>query len=228
MKFPVSASERSEGPCKTKLDLCLIIDNSGSIRDRNPSDGSHDNWQMQMDFLSNFVSAFFIGPDTVHIGAVVFSEQAYLAFSLATFDSQELIQQALLAIPYIGGSSNTPAALRVTRTQCFNPSNGDRPDVGDMAILITDGVPFPPSRREPAIVEAMRLQDSGVRMISIGITARVDDAFLQEMSSPPHSLNSNYFKAADFTELHNMSVALFSALAAKACGTEEGLCFVSV
>ncbi len=124
-----------------------------------------------------------------------------MVFPLGKFDNLADITDAILGIPYLGQTTNTPDALRVARSQCFNVSNGDRMDVSDMAILITDGVPFPAYRRPLAIAEAQRLQGSGVRMISVGISHVVDLAFLQEMSSPPHTLNRNYFRITDFQSL---------------------------
>lgn len=34
------------------IDLCIVIDSSGSIRDRNPPDGSYDNWQLILQYAS--------------------------------------------------------------------------------------------------------------------------------------------------------------------------------
>ena len=183
------------------MDLCFIIDSSGSIRDNNPSDGSYDNWQLQLDFLSDLTQAFVIGPDASQIGAIVFSEEVRLEFPLNAFDNRDDISQALLNINYIGMTTNTPEALIQTRTQCFNPSNGDRSDVSNLAIIVTDGVPFPDNRRQPAIEEAKALRNTGALMVSVGITDVIDEAFLKEMSSPPQALNQNYFTASDFLVL---------------------------
>ena len=49
--------------CSTELDLCLIIDSSGSIRDNNPPGGSPDNWQLQLEFIANLVAGFSVGQD---------------------------------------------------------------------------------------------------------------------------------------------------------------------
>ena len=190
--------------CESQVDLCFVIDSSGSIRDNNPSDGSYDNWQLQLDFLSNLVRAFTIGQDATRVGAIVFSEQVVLEFSLLTFDTAEGIIQALLATPYMGQTTNTPEALLQTRTQCFNVANGDRNNVANLAIVITDGVPFPQNRRDPALEEARALQEAGVTVISIGITNNIDTAFLKEMSSPPQIEGQNYFTATDFSVLNEI------------------------
>ncbi len=186
--------------CDRKVDLCLIIDSSGSIRDNNPVDGSYDNWQLQLEFLSTLVGAFHIGPRATRVGAVVFSEQVILEFSLASYTWVPEIKDAIESIKYLGETTNTPAALRQTRTNCFG-GRDNRPTVDDLAILVTDGVPFPPTRRNPAIAEAKLLRDSGVTMISIGITDVIDMQFLKAMSSPPQEENKNYFVAPSFTAL---------------------------
>ena len=33
------------------IDLCVVVDSSGSIRDNNPPDRSYDNWQLILEFL---------------------------------------------------------------------------------------------------------------------------------------------------------------------------------
>ena len=195
----------SSGPpppqCESQVDLCFVIDSSGSIRDNNPRDGSYDNYELQLQFLTALVNAFTVGLDATRVGAILFSEQVRLQFALNTYDTASAISAALLAIPYLGQTTNTPEALLQTRTQCFNRANGDRPDVDNLAIVVTDGVPFPDSRRSPALDEAKALRDSGVTVISIGITDNIDVDFLREMSSPPQIEGRNYFTATDFNAL---------------------------
>ena len=48
--------------CSEKLDLVLVIDASGSIRDNNPADGSFDNWGLMKDFLRSLLETFTVGP----------------------------------------------------------------------------------------------------------------------------------------------------------------------
>ena len=106
--------EPTEPTCKTKVDLCLIIDSSGSIRDNNPPGGSTDNWELQLQFLSDLVGAFTVGLDKTRIGAVVFSEQTVLVFPLDRYGSATAVQQAISNIDYMGQTTNTPQALIMT------------------------------------------------------------------------------------------------------------------
>ena len=182
------------------MDICLIIDSTGSIRDKNPSDGT-DNWQLQLEFLATLIGAFTIGPDDTRVGAIVFSTKATLAFSLNDYTTIDEIQNAIRNIAYMGGWTNTPKALLQTRLQCFNPTTGDRPGVDNLAIIVTDGVPMPPERRDHAIRQAAALRDIGVTMIAIGVMAVIEEDFLKEMSSSPQIKDHNYFMAADFSAL---------------------------
>ena len=45
--------------CFAEVDICFIVDSSGSIRDTNA--GGIDNWGLQRDFLLYVVSAFTVG-----------------------------------------------------------------------------------------------------------------------------------------------------------------------
>lgn len=187
--------------CAAKVDLCFVIDSSGSIRDNNPSDGSYDNWKLQLEFVASLIDAFTVGLDETRIGAIVFSEQVIFEFALDRFSNGADMKAAVNGFAYLGGTTNTPAALTQTRTDCFNAANGDRPDVDNLAIIITDGVPFPPTRRQPALDEAKALRETGASVTSVGISDNIDEAFLKDMSSSPQLLGHNYFKASDFTAL---------------------------
>ena len=110
-----------------------------------------------------------------------------------------------MALRHLGQETNTPEALRVARVECFNPANGDRPDVQNVAIVVTDGVPYPPNRRQPAINEAQVLRSFGTRMIGVGIGDGIDMEFLQELSSQPQQEGQDYFRSADFTTLVQIS-----------------------
>ena len=186
------------------MDLCFIIDSSGSIRDNNPPGGQPDNWQLQLDFLSRLVDIFTVGPDATKVGAVVFSELVNLVFTLNTFTDAQSVKDAILRLPYLGETTNTAEALMVTREQCFSRQNGDRAKVSNLAVLISDGVPFPLFRKDSALREANALKASGVSVVAIGVTNVIDGDFLRDISSPPQLKGRNFFVAADFAVLEEI------------------------
>ncbi len=51
-------------------DIVFVVDNSGSIRDNNPADGSYDNWNLMLEFMAGFVQQLNIGPDNFKVGLV--------------------------------------------------------------------------------------------------------------------------------------------------------------
>jgi len=42
-------------------------------------------------------------------------------------------------LPYLGGGTNTAAALRLLREVIFRPENGDRPSARNVVVLIANG-----------------------------------------------------------------------------------------
>ena len=65
------------------------------------------------------------------------------------------------------------------RTEIFNAANGDRPDVPNVAILITDGVPT----REVAELpdEVLRNKNLGTRIVGVGVTNAVSECTTQSL-----------------------------------------------
>ncbi len=200
------------------MDLCLIIDSSGSIRDNNPADGSYDNWQLLLQFVADLMDYLTIGQNADRVGAVVFSERVILEFPLSAYNDKDSLKQALLSIAYLGQTTNTPEALRVAREQCFSAASGDRFDVRNLAVIVTDGVPFPPERRSPAITEAQALRAIGVDMVAVGITDIIDKDLLRDLSSPPQLENQNFFSATDFTALNEIRETVATGVCAPTPG----------
>ena len=181
------------------MDLCFIVDSSGSIRDTNLLEV--DNWTLQLNFIIDLVKLFDIAPDATRVGLVVFSDDTQLVFSLDTYTDAESLEVAIRNIPYFGRQTNTRDAFRITREQCFNVARGDRPGIQNLAIFISDGQPITDSIRDPAITEAQLLKNSGAFLIAVGITSVIDLEFLKTVSSSPHIEGQNYFRAPDFSAL---------------------------
>ena len=185
--------------------MCFVIDSSGSIRDSNPPDGSRDNWRTILTFVNDIINVFTIGEQDTRVGMVRFSNNALFTFPLTEYSEESMLRQAVLGIQYIGGTTNTAEALQLTANECFNTNNGDRPDVDNLAIIITDGLPTVFDL--DLATEAAALKRKAT-VIAVGITDNVEEDLLRDISSPPQELNQNYFTAPDFTSLDTILRAL--------------------
>ena len=189
--------------CSTSiLDLVFVLDSSGSIRDANRP-GFKDNWETVLDFCINLVDGLTIGMDLTRVGLVRFGNKASSIFYLNTYQTKDQIKNAISQVPYSGGNTNTSGGLREMMQNQFIEGRGDREEVINTAIVITDGVSTYDSSR--TIPDAMMAQNQGIRMFSIGVTASINIDELRGLSSEPRQENKNYFTSATFEALSEIS-----------------------
>ena len=110
--------------------------------------------------------------------------------SLCRHSNKYSLLNALDNLHYSGGTTNTIAALG-NLSNVFNVQNGDRSDVRNTAILITDGKPrnddyIYPIEQIRAAVKSVTDQD--IRLLVVGVTDSIDMETLTELSSPPHTV----------------------------------------
>ena len=107
------------------------------------------------------------------------------------------MERAIRNIPYIPGSTNTADALLVMREDIFNVATGDRDDIPNVAIVITDGISNLNSHR--TLPEAHKSWDQGIHIFTIGIGLTGETEELDGMATPPASLNR--FLVENFEDL---------------------------
>lgn len=163
-------------------DLTFLVDDSGSIRDAN-IEGQPDNWNVTLRFIKDFVQGLDIGVDQNRIAAVTYSNEAYVQFFLNQYDNKRDIIAAIDRIPYTGGNTNTTGGLRVVRTEVFRNDRGDRPNIKNIVVLITDGRTT--REVESLYDEACRLKGPGALIFGIGVTNQVDVDELRGVVSSP-------------------------------------------
>ena len=84
-----------------------------------------------------------------------------------TFTSKEDVLQAIDLLRYLAGKTNTAAALNLLRTQMFTPANGDRLDIPNFAIVVTDGQSN--VDRENTLPEAILARAAGIQIIVVSV-----------------------------------------------------------
>ena len=82
----------------------------------------------------------------------------------------------------------------------FTPPAGDRPDVANFVVLITDGASDDSLQ---TISEAFFAKRSNIHFVVIGIGRLVNTGELYTLANYPHTVN--YLPAADVTALSNLT-----------------------
>ena len=191
------------------MDLVVVLDASGSIRAANPSDGSRDNWNEMLEFTTDLVDRLSIGQYNSRVGVVRYSDSAQNIFYLNSYYNKETIKSEIRSISYPGGQTYTGDGLRSAHMEQFTYDRGDRPEVHNVIILITDGVSnidVPSTTRE-----ALVAKNKGITVYSIGVTNGVDEEELKAVSTNPQQLGANYFMAADFDTLRDVADTLIKS-----------------
>ena len=186
----------------SKVDAVIILDASTSVTERN--------FQKMRDFAKDLVDKADVDSGSVRFGVLIYSTEVEIQFHLNEYRTSADIKAAIDLIPYIYGSTNSADALQSMHTVMFTRRNGDRPEVENIAFMITDGVSNINSRR--TVPEAESARQDGIHIYSIGI-GLTDTRELDSMASVPASKNS--FNVQEFEELEGLADDIFGG---DACG----------
>lgn len=199
----------SPAVCSKKSDIVFIVDQSGSIVDRNPKNGSWDNWVLVKQFIVKLIQATNVSYDGTHIGLLTFGNIAVERFLLNAYTDANSVINAVNNLPRGQGETNLQAGLNMARTKFFDPNYGARPDVPHIAIVITDGMAN--INTSNTIPEAKASQEAGIIIFSIGVTDLINEDQLKAVSSPPHEKGKNYWTTPDFTQLNTVLASVNNA-----------------
>ncbi|CAG5124867.1 unnamed protein product, partial [Candidula unifasciata] len=186
----------------SRADLIIVIDSSTSV--------TEVNFKKVLLFLQEFLKKADIDSGNVRVGIIQYSTNVYQVFQLNTFSTSQEILKAVAQIPYRFGSTNTAGALDVMRTVMFTSANGDRPDVPNVAVVLTDGVSNVNSQQ--TVPYAQLAHEDGIHIYSIGV-GLTDYRELDGIASPPAEQNS--FKVSDFDELQAVDDIIFASACPK-------------
>lgn len=151
-----------------------------------------------------FVNDSDIDSGSVRFGVAIFSSSADVQFNLDTFTIKADILRAIDNIQYIYGSTNTFDALKKMRRKMFHKRRGDRPNVPNYAILVTDGISDINSRK--VLSEARKARQNNIHIYTIGIGLK-DTTEIYNIATPPASENS--FPVQDFDKLEGLPKRIF-------------------
>lgn len=161
-----------------KLDIILLADMSSSV------DG-HETFIH--DAMKSFIDRFELSEEGVRIGLIRFADTAYLLSGLTT-DKQELYYGLRSINPTSAyGSTEMADAIKLSADEFLK--NG-RPLIKKIVVIISDGAP---NSKQDARNAASYLKSIDSTIIcGVFVSSKVDQTFLQEISSEFCYVESNY------------------------------------
>ena len=187
------------GCAGAKHDLVFVLDASTSV--------TEPNFLLMKDFVKDFLVEADIDGGNVRVGLITYSTEDHVMFQMNSYQTKDDVYNAIDDIPYNYGSTNTADALQTMREEMFTRANGDRPNVDNIAIVLTDGVSNINSRRTIPEAEQTRAANIHIYAIGIGLT---DTKELDGIASKP--VDENRFAVQEFSELQDLRHQVFSAL----------------
>lgn len=132
--------------------------------------------------MRRIIDFFRIGVDDTHVGVVTFSNYGVARIKLNNNLTKEQVKEATNTYQwYGGGRTNTKEGLRVAREDIFSKRYGDRPDIPNVVIVITDGhsshIEMPRRYSDP-LPQATLAKQQGIQIFVVGVT---DDVLESEL-----------------------------------------------
>lgn len=105
--------------CNTHVaDVVLVLESSYSIRDMNPANGSYNNWNRILSFVSEITRQLNVASNSVHVGLDIYSQCANNEFFLDYSYFNATLQER------VGSYMNTSGDIRFMHEHQFTADRG--------------------------------------------------------------------------------------------------------
>lgn len=101
--------------------------------------------------MGELVEKFHPAPDADHFGFITFHNKANLVFNFANsqYHNRDALLKKIAEEPIkLELETRTDLALIMARDKLFNATGGDRPDKPNVMIVLTDGKPTHPRKKQ--------------------------------------------------------------------------------
>jgi len=114
-------------------DVIFVVDESGSVKKKN--------FELMKTFLSQLVGRLDIDSGNTRVGLVTYSNNVDTAeaFNLNAHSSVASVQSAISSLTYSPPGTRTDRALNYVRTVMLTSEAGDRHNVFNVVVVLTDG-----------------------------------------------------------------------------------------
>ena len=171
-------------------DITFVVDSSGSIEKAGAG-----NWDLVLNFIADIIRALDIGPSGVRVGMVLFGNSGHLEFHLTDYPTKSDLISRVLQTKYRDERTNIADGIEIMTKEIFKEDKGDRPDVPNIGIVLSDGKAN--ERGRDTLPEAEQAKDEGIVIISVGVTDEIDVAEMTAIASSP----DHYIFVEDFAGL---------------------------
>lgn len=190
--------------CSGKADILFLVDSSGSVRTCSPCNEDNDDWLRVLNFVNKVISHFNVSQNDTRVGMIQFSTYSENRFYLNTYDSNEDVYARVLNSVFNGGMTNTADALLQANVFQYTEGQGDRSDVLNIVVLITDGKPNIAAAL--ATQFATDIKNKGGIILVIGVGEFAPENMILEYSSQPKQENISYWRPNGFRALENVEL----------------------
>ena len=193
--------------CKLKLDVGIIMDSSGSLK---------QHYDDEKAFLKVLMAHFGLSERGTRAGVIIFAHEAGLVIKLGDHNSSTSFNGAVDKIPLIGTYSRIDKALRLSQKELFAKENGARQGVPKVLILLTDGIQTEEIGYEIPDLVAKEIRGAGVKLLVVGIGHGANKAQLMKLAG---GKREDVFHASTFKELTTTS--FIDAIVRRSCTPGE-------
>lgn len=143
-------------------------------------------YALGVEFIRKVIQGLEFHFDRNRAGLILYSDEANIQFYLDTYsDKQDILET--LSVGNVGGKTNTQQALQLMRDSVFQANRGDRRDVPNIVILVTDGESN--VQPEMTIPRAQNLKTDGAKVYVVAVGHRV---FMNEVNDMASEANDEY------------------------------------
>ena len=113
------------------VDVVFVLDGSGSV--------APAKWSLMISFLNQLVGRMDIDNGNTRVGAVSYSTRVNSSFELDNYTTVSGVQSGISALTHRRGETHTHLALKFVRENLLISEAGDRSDVPNVVVVLTDG-----------------------------------------------------------------------------------------
>jgi uncharacterized protein YegL len=160
--------EKDGCPDDLRVDFYFILDSSSSIKEKN--------FQYIREYVMGLIKTMPIGQDKTRVGIITYNSDVIERVRLDQFDDKKSLMEAVQNIPYEGRGTKTNSALEYAVNEGLIAEKGDRPDVPNFILVLTDG-----RSTDDVSIGAPLLQQKGF-IIAVGVGKKIKEPELNTIA----------------------------------------------